>query len=271
MKDLRQGKKYADWLSITGFEVVKIKSSTGSQYGYVKRFLGIGMMKVQRYKGYLDLDDLKKVAKRKRILMVVLEPIDDSEGERLRSNGFSLGRDGYLPTKTLVKNVKSRLIVNENYKRIMKKYGSHKGVEIGEVSPEEWVEGYKREGKLWILNKKNLVLAKKAFGSGAIYWGAKISDQVVCGVMVLIEDDTAYYFSAFAGREARIRQLGVVSLMILIEELKRRGLSYLDFDGIYDERFPRSSWKGFSEFKRRFGGREIEYPGSFSILFYPWS
>lgn len=271
MTELRQAIKYAKWLSMTGFEVVKIKSSTGEQFGYVRRLLGIGMMKVQRYEGSLDLDDLRRVIKDKGIFFVILEPIESKEGDRLLNNGFRLETDGYLPSKTLVKRISGKVAISENHKRIMKHYKKSQEIEIGEVSAAEWVEGYKREGKLWLLNKQNLIKAKQVFGKQAVYWGAKEKDRVICGVMILIEDKTAYYFSAYAGERARELQLGVVTLILLIEELKKRGVEKLDFDGIYDSRFPRASWKGFSEFKRRFGGDEVLYPGSFSKRFYPWS
>jgi lipid II:glycine glycyltransferase (peptidoglycan interpeptide bridge formation enzyme) len=50
-----------------------------------------------------------------------------------------------------------------------------------------------------------------------------------------------------------------------IQEGKRRGCTILDFDGIFDERYPigQEKWRGFSRFKSGFGGREVAFPGSF--------
>ena len=46
-----------------------------------------------------------------------------------------------------------------------------------------------------------------------------------------------------------------------IKESKRRGLKVFDFEGIYDKRFPKlnKGWKGFSNFKKGFGGEKVEF------------
>ena len=46
------------------------------------------------------------------------------------------------------------------------------------------------------------------------------------------------------------------------KERKKEGKKVFDFEGIYDERFPLISWKGFTRFKKGFGGIEVEYPGT---------
>jgi lipid II:glycine glycyltransferase (peptidoglycan interpeptide bridge formation enzyme) len=60
--------------------------------------------------------------------------------------------------------------------------------------------------------------------------------------------------------------------------LKKKGCKLLDLEGIYDPRNPVTKrWRGFTLFKRGFGGREVEYIGSFvkypklwsKILFLP--
>lgn len=45
---------------------------------------------------------------------------------------------------------------------------------------------------------------------------------------------------------------------------KEAGCRVLDLDGVYDERFNAPiSWKGLSVFKKKFGGVEVEYPGTY--------
>ena len=52
-----------------------------------------------------------------------------------------------------------------------------------------------------------------------------------------------------------------------LAEGRERGAFAWDFGGAWDERFPRerTSWRGFSEFKRRFGACPIYYPPSFLV------
>jgi lipid II:glycine glycyltransferase (peptidoglycan interpeptide bridge formation enzyme) len=47
---------------------------------------------------------------------------------------------------------------------------------------------------------------------------------------------------------------------------KKRGCRIFDFEGIYDERFPKAaaSWKGFTKFKEGFGGEKIVYLENFT-------
>jgi lipid II:glycine glycyltransferase (peptidoglycan interpeptide bridge formation enzyme) len=48
----------------------------------------------------------------------------------------------------------------------------------------------------------------------------------------------------------------------LIQEAKRRGFRYYDFNGI-DE----NKWPGVTRFKRGFGGRVVNFPGTFDLVF----
>jgi len=53
----------------------------------------------------------------------------------------------------------------------------------------------------------------------------------------------------------------------LMQEAKKRGCKTWDWEGIYDERWPNKGWKGFTHFKKSFGGYEVEFPGSFTRWF----
>jgi lipid II:glycine glycyltransferase (peptidoglycan interpeptide bridge formation enzyme) len=48
-----------------------------------------------------------------------------------------------------------------------------------------------------------------------------------------------------------------------IKRAKKMGCRTFDFEGIDDPRFPIRAWRGFSHFKKSFGGKEIDYPGCF--------
>jgi lipid II:glycine glycyltransferase (peptidoglycan interpeptide bridge formation enzyme) len=50
---------------------------------------------------------------------------------------------------------------------------------------------------------------------------------------------------------------------------KKLGLSVFDFETSYDERYPKENerWKGYTAFKKKFGGEEVLYPPSY-IRFY---
>ena len=52
-------------------------------------------------------------------------------------------------------------------------------------------------------------------------------------------------------------------------EARRRKLKTFDFDGIDDGSKSLRHWKGFSKFKRSFGGKEIEFVSQFAKWFFP--
>jgi lipid II:glycine glycyltransferase (peptidoglycan interpeptide bridge formation enzyme) len=54
-----------------------------------------------------------------------------------------------------------------------------------------------------------------------------------------------------------------------IVEAKRRGLKIFDFDGIDDGSRSLRKWKGFTRFKKGFGGKEIEFNGQYRKFLWP--
>lgn len=87
----------------------------------------------------------------------------------------------------------------------------------------------------------------------------------VCAVVAYIHygDTLNYEFNGTteAGRHDFAADLLVWAGM---QEGKRRGGKWFDFDGLFDERFPGDEdWKGFSHFKSGFGGQEVLYPGTY--------
>ena len=61
------------------------------------------------------------------------------------------------------------------------------------------------------------------------------------------------------GRATSAQYLVVVEA---IKESKRRGAKIFDFEGIYDPRYHKQTkgWRGFTHFKKSFGGEEVEFP-----------
>lgn len=110
----------------------------------------------------------------------------------------------------------------------------------------------------------HLEALKKTFASKALFL---LAEDNSAGAIFLIENKIAYYWQAFSGAEGRksLAQYKIVWEGIM--KSKAAGAKILDFEGIYDERFPDKSWKGFSHFKKSFGGNEVEYPGTFSKIY----
>jgi lipid II:glycine glycyltransferase (peptidoglycan interpeptide bridge formation enzyme) len=83
------------------------------------------------------------------------------------------------------------------------------------------------------------------------------------GAVFLRTSDTAYYWQAFTNKIGRRKHLQYKVLWEGIRWGKKNGCKNFDFEGIFDDRFPNEKWKGFSFFKKGFGGKEKKYPGAF--------
>jgi len=86
-----------------------------------------------------------------------------------------------------------------------------------------------------------------------------------------------YYNGVITYLQTGINQRGydlLANYLLVLEGIKagkKIGSTVLDFESIYDARYPMESkrWKGYSEFKSRFHGEEIQYPPSWIKIYSP--
>ena len=121
-----------------------------------------------------------------------------------------------------------------------------------------WKESAKRKS-LWIPGQKEYFNLIKCFGKNCFC----ITINNLAGAVVLIHDHIAYYYYAGATKEGVKQDLPYLVVWECMKEAKKMGCKIWDWEGIYDERWPNKDWKGFSHFKKSFGGYEVEFPGSF--------
>lgn len=91
----------------------------------------------------------------------------------------------------------------------------------------------------------------------------------LAGAIILITGKIAYYYRAFTSKEGRKNSAQYLVVWRAIKLAKKAGCRFFDFEGINDPRFPKKAWKGFTHFKKNFGGREIEYPGCWQSVIRP--
>ena len=86
--------------------------------------------------------------------------------------------------------------------------------------------------------------------------------QLYAGCLLLTHDGVAYYHHAASSPEGRKLLSGYPVLWEAIKLAQGLGCHTFDFEGIYDHRFPKATrnWEGFTYFKKKFGGKEIEFP-----------
>src|SRR3989344_3844558 len=93
------------------------------------------------------------------------------------------------------------------------------------------------------------------------------SKEYIAGILLLWYGKTAYYWMAAASREGKKSFAPTPLVWEALKFAKKQGCTIFDFEGVFDERYPKQSsdWKGFSIFKSGFGGKPIFYPQPFLI------
>ena len=271
MVDLRQTKEWADWLATTGWIVERVK--VGKKYSpvFIRKIplLPISFLKIQRYGGAMDWKQFSDLMKKHHVLWSVLEPAIDNQVADIKKHGYRLMRDTYLPGKTRVIDLtksESTLLseMSENFRRIIKK-GS--AIKTKQVSANEFYGGWQRWARSMILTRFQFDKLVEAYGKKAEFWAVEEGGRLLSAVMLLFTADSCFYYQTWTSNEGRHGGEHVILVFETMKRAKKLGKKFYNFEGVFDKRFPMAKWGGFSEFKRRFGGDEIEYPGSFMRWF----
>ena len=106
-----------------------------------------------------------------------------------------------------------------------------------------------------------------SFAGKASLWISKSEDEILSGILLLKSKNTVNYFQTFTTDKGRQTGAHYKLVWEVILKSKKDGYKYFDFEGVIDKRWPQKKWVGFSEFKNKFGGRVVNYPGSFMKWF----
>lgn len=91
--------------------------------------------------------------------------------------------------------------------------------------------------------------------------------QVPIGASLVYDyDDTRFYAHAATDSEHRKLRAGNILLVQMILDAKASGKKIFDFWGITKSEDPNHPWYGFTQYKMSFGGREVDYSGTYDII-----
>lgn len=259
--DIRQSTNYGEFLKLIGWNVEK--SSMGLVF--IKKIPILGSaIKIQRVKR-LNPKEVRRLQKKHRAFLTILEPDIEVSEKFILKAGFKKRGSSYIPTKTVVVDIsKDKKAIFQGFKKearyCLRKSEGQTITETTDVY--HFRECWRREnqGKIHILSLKHLNALKEAFGNDCLF---VLSENGECGAVFLYFDRCAYYWIGFAGRAARgkLSHYQVIWKGILWAKSKKAKL--FDLEGIYDSRYPKPDWIGFTKFKKNFGETEVDYPGSF--------
>ncbi len=99
-------------------------------------------------------------------------------------------------------------------------------------------------------------------------WLQGLNDKKIIAASLFFDHgDTRYYMQSASDYDYHRLPASVAILSTAIFDAKKKGLKYFDFWGIAPENAPKNHpWAGFTKFKKSFGGRQIDYCGTYDIV-----
>jgi lipid II:glycine glycyltransferase (peptidoglycan interpeptide bridge formation enzyme) len=286
MVDPRQSKLWAEYLSKVGWKPIQIeKSSANSKtYAYVKKLPLLGsLIKIPRISKPIPFEKIDKIATKEKALFVKIEPatkLDSNLEEKLAITGYQRDNWATTPTKTiqidLAKSEEELLSQMEKDTRYSIRFAERNGVIVKEASDfnlftKLYLETGKRN-KFWVGPEKDMKLRYDIFnkaGSASLLFAYKNKELLAAALLLFWDSVACYYHAASSSKNRKL----VAPYLILWESIKlakRKGCKVFDLEGIHDPRIPSTKgWKGFTLFKKGFGGQEVEYVGSFTKFYNP--
>jgi len=285
--DLRQTREWAEYLRKIGWKIEKfsiLNFSTFaeasadrqfSNYLYIRKIplTPFSIAKLQRASGEVDFKNVEKLCRKNRVVRLYVEPLTKN-----RLSEFKKCMNGFLPCRTLQINL------NQSEGKILQKMKSKtrynilvakkRGVEVRVVGGRKLAhspllfrtflamlqENAKRL-KIFGMPEKWLKAQVMAFGDKCFVALAYPStgSGLVAGNFLMTSKDGCFYSHNGSTGLGRKMMAPTLCAWEAVREAKRRNLKVFDFDGIDDGTRALKRWKGFTRFKKGFGGKEIEF------------
>jgi len=110
-------------------------------------------------------------------------------------------------------------------------------------------------------------------GSGADAGSAEAGaaeKKVVAAALVYDYDGVRYYAHAAADEEYMRQAPGSIVLIQMILDAAAAGMREYDFWGMTTSEDPKHPWYGFTQYKKSFGGRQVDYAGTWDLPVSRW-
>ncbi len=220
---------------------------------------------------------LKNLAKKEKSIFVKVEPLADNVAQTLAQHGFKKSKKEIQPSRTVVidltKNENELLDVMHHKTRYNIKVAEKNDITIKESNVVE---------SFWKLMKKTSKRDKFSSHTKDYYEkllnffreGKEITsrlnlayykDKPVAGVILLTYKDIAYYLHGASDYDYRQYMAPYKLHWEVIKMLQVMGYKFYDLRGVDSKK-----WPGVTRFKLGWGGKIIEYPGSFDLSISWW-
>ncbi len=265
-RDLRQSPEYGKFMETIGWKVIKFQSSKFKVQLFTKKVGPLKLAKMRRPGPQTDWSQVLQLAARERALVLQIDPeVDDPE--KFKRLGWVKNKSQILGTKTLLVDLRpspEEILAGfkqETRYKLRKFKDTNIKLQINNFENfyEILKEGYK-DLDVWCPPREQYNNLYKSFGEKCIC--LTIND--LSGCLVIMNQGVAEYYYAASKKAGKENNLPYLVVWEAMKEAKKRGVKVWDFNGLYDERYPDKRWKGFSFFKSRFGGVELQFAGTYT-------
>ncbi len=288
MPEIRQSLQYARYMSLRGWIVAKVppfslmdQAKRASIFVYIKKLplIPFSVMKIQR-SALPDFGRVERLARKHKSIFVIIEPervrgmTPAKMAGLLQSYGYRRERRPLSPTLSLRLNLRlkpSRLLCafKKDARSSIRKAQRFCKTKLIKLQSEKelacFYSAWKSCGRGYIPKFVELKLLLEAFKKKSFILAVySRDDQLLAGTVILESRACASYYYAFTSPAGRRPAAGYLAVWKALLSAKRRGCTAFDLEGIFDRRYKfLRRWQGFSQFKKKFGGEEVLYPGSF--------
>ena len=265
-QDLRQNKNYPFYIQDLGWEVDEYKGV----HIYLKKIFFWSFVKVQRPTNLIVKEFNSYLLRKYRRSTVYIEPANVKQYEEFVNSKFKKYNSPFLPSKTVqidLRRSEEQLLKEMHYKTRYncKKATSDKMQATRSDSIDKFAEFWQRcagQRGMFLSQKKEIRAIYNAFSKDAVIHYVHINNEWLSAILRISTSNVSYYMYAASTKDGKKLFAPTIITWEAIKAAKKEGKKVFDFEGIYDERFPLISWKGFTRFKKGFGGIEVEYPGT---------
>lgn len=277
VRDYRQYIEYNNFFEKLGWIVEKVNGT----FILIRHLPLIGsVIKIQRYDPQIPLSKIDEAAKRHRAFLVKLEPnLETSDPkapailEQLKDFGYRNSSWALCPTRTIQIDLRPDLdrLLAQTKKDVRRYLGKNREKNF-EFRRDRGLEDFyfllRKAGKTKgypVPKIEELKMRWEAFGREMKILLGYRQGKLLGGSLTLCRDEAAAGIYMATSKEGLAQHFSYSLMWESIKLSKEAGCRILDLDGIYDPRYRnRKAWKGLTEFKKKFGGREIEFVGSFT-------
>lgn len=219
------------------------------------------------------LQALKTLAKEQQAIFVRIEPTTRFTANKLKKLGLVKSHD-HEPAHTWILDL--TLPETELLDGIEKTKVRHwrnaekKGISVRTTQdPQEikiltrFLQGVGKRDNFTPQDSKHL---QNQLASGfATLYIAEYEGEPIAASLVYDYDGVRYYAHAATDDEHRKLMAGTILLVQMILDAKNAGAEVFDFWGITTSTDHNHPWHGFTQYKKSFGGRQVDYAGTWDL------